>query len=377
MLRSELAGAEYLAGFAGNFIGDSSRQSVASERCESSRAPDWIDIVIPMTGPPPPYLVEEGDRSLSLLLYGVTNAPVVSMMPQPVDSYLNSVSSTPEPTRVRFGDQLEPRAVRVPRPLAERHAHIQSQAPSPDRGSGVSSSRPHHHRRSRSSTRGRDRADRTVRSRCGAGGWTEASRSADGAWRKRGDDAHHLRSGRSRAAADNQPPRECTCLRLDPPERLSRWRQSVRQQRHHDYLFLAALETARGADAASARGRARIARQSELSIENIAVVARNVDAIDSHRGSVRNHAGSGSGVEDARLIRRRTPPRYCTDWRRTSHHWRDRSEIVRARSRAGLLRGTRGGRTASAERRLADDPDAAFSHSLHTRARSRRRGVRR
>ena len=70
-------------------------------------AADWIDVVIPVTGPPPPYLVEESDRSLSLLLYGVTGAPVVSMMPQPADSYLNSVSSpTSEPTRVRYSINL-------------------------------------------------------------------------------------------------------------------------------------------------------------------------------------------------------------------------------------------------------------------------------
>jgi N-acetylmuramoyl-L-alanine amidase len=63
---------------------------------------DYVDIVIPMTGPPPPYLVEESDRTLSLLLYDVDSAPVVSMMPQPSDSYVNSMSSTPEPTRVRY-----------------------------------------------------------------------------------------------------------------------------------------------------------------------------------------------------------------------------------------------------------------------------------
>ncbi len=65
-------------------------------------AGDWIDIVIP-TGSPPPYLVEETDRSISLLVYGVTGVPVVSLMPEPADSYLASVSSsTPEPTRVRY-----------------------------------------------------------------------------------------------------------------------------------------------------------------------------------------------------------------------------------------------------------------------------------
>jgi N-acetylmuramoyl-L-alanine amidase len=64
--------------------------------------PDYVDIVIPMTGPPPPYLVEESDKTLSLLVYNVAAAPVVSMMPQPVDWYVNSISSTPEPTRVRY-----------------------------------------------------------------------------------------------------------------------------------------------------------------------------------------------------------------------------------------------------------------------------------
>jgi len=65
-------------------------------------AAEWVDVVIPMTGPPPPYLVEQTNRSISLLLYGVKNAPVISMMPQPTDAYLNSVSSTPESDRVRY-----------------------------------------------------------------------------------------------------------------------------------------------------------------------------------------------------------------------------------------------------------------------------------
>ncbi|MEX2109775.1 MAG: N-acetylmuramoyl-L-alanine amidase [Gemmatimonadaceae bacterium] len=65
-------------------------------------AAEWIDIVIP-TGSPPPYLAEETDRAISLLVYGVTGAPVVSLMPEPADPYVASVSSsTPEPTRVRY-----------------------------------------------------------------------------------------------------------------------------------------------------------------------------------------------------------------------------------------------------------------------------------
>jgi len=75
-------------------------RKVGTVRLES--APEWIDVVIP-TGSPPPYLVEESDRSISLLVYGVTEVPVVSLMPATPDGYLASVSSsTPEPTRVRY-----------------------------------------------------------------------------------------------------------------------------------------------------------------------------------------------------------------------------------------------------------------------------------
>ena len=84
------------------FIGDSVAplRQVGSVRILPSL--DWIDIEISMAGPPPPYLVEEADRSISLLLYGVSGAPVISMMPEPADTYLNSISSTPEPNRVRY-----------------------------------------------------------------------------------------------------------------------------------------------------------------------------------------------------------------------------------------------------------------------------------
>ncbi len=73
---------------------------IGAVRIESG--PEWLDIVIPVTGPPPPYLVEQTPRGLSLLVYGVSGAPVISMMPQPADAYVTSVSSTPEPTRVRY-----------------------------------------------------------------------------------------------------------------------------------------------------------------------------------------------------------------------------------------------------------------------------------
>jgi len=80
-------------------------RKVGPVRLEPS--PQWIDIVIP-TGSVPPYLVEETDRTISLLVYGVTEVPVVSLMPEIADDYLESVSSsTPEPTRVRYTINLK------------------------------------------------------------------------------------------------------------------------------------------------------------------------------------------------------------------------------------------------------------------------------
>ena len=106
VLKSEIQTRNISSTAPGTFIGDSVTpvRRIGAIRIEPGA--EWIDIVIPMTGPPPPYLVEEADRSISLLLYGVTEAPVVSMMPQPADAYMNSLSSTPEQTRVRFGINL-------------------------------------------------------------------------------------------------------------------------------------------------------------------------------------------------------------------------------------------------------------------------------
>lgn len=106
VLSSELQTQNISTTSPGIFTGDSIApvRRVGAVRIEPTA--EWIDVVIPMTGPPPPYLVEETDRSISLLLYGMSGAPVVSMMPQPADPYLNSVSSTPEPTRVRYAINL-------------------------------------------------------------------------------------------------------------------------------------------------------------------------------------------------------------------------------------------------------------------------------
>lgn len=80
-------------------------RKVGSVRLEPS--PGWIDVVIP-TGSVPPYLVEETDRTISLLVYGVTEVPVVSLMPEMADDFVASVSSsTPEPTRVRYTINLK------------------------------------------------------------------------------------------------------------------------------------------------------------------------------------------------------------------------------------------------------------------------------
>ena len=107
VLRSELQAQFISPDSLHKIIGDTVAPVRRVSEARIRPGPDWIDIVIPMTGPPPPYLVEEGDRTITLLLYGVSGAPVVSAMPQPADAYLNSISSpTPEPTRVRYSINL-------------------------------------------------------------------------------------------------------------------------------------------------------------------------------------------------------------------------------------------------------------------------------
>jgi N-acetylmuramoyl-L-alanine amidase len=106
ILRSEVQSQYISADSAHRIIGDSLAPARRVGALRLEPGPDYVDVILPITGPPPAYLVEETDRSLSLLLYGVSGAPVVSMMPQPADSYLNSVSSTPEPSRVRYSINL-------------------------------------------------------------------------------------------------------------------------------------------------------------------------------------------------------------------------------------------------------------------------------
>jgi N-acetylmuramoyl-L-alanine amidase len=106
ILRSELQPQYISADSTQQFSGDSTApvRHIGAVRLEPGS--EWTDIVIPVTGPPPPYLVEESDRTISLLLYGVSGAPVISMMPETGDGYLNSISSTPEPNRVRYSINL-------------------------------------------------------------------------------------------------------------------------------------------------------------------------------------------------------------------------------------------------------------------------------
>jgi N-acetylmuramoyl-L-alanine amidase len=106
VLRSELQTKNISTTSPNSFLGDSTAPVRQVGAVTLQPGPEWIDVLIPVTGPPPPYLVEETDRSLSLLVYGVSNAPVISMMAQPSDSYFNSISSTPEGDHVRYSINL-------------------------------------------------------------------------------------------------------------------------------------------------------------------------------------------------------------------------------------------------------------------------------
>jgi N-acetylmuramoyl-L-alanine amidase len=102
VLRSEIQAQNISTSPPGAFVGDSVAPTRRVGTVRVLPGADWIDVSIPIQGPPPPYLVEESDRGVSLLLYSIDSAPVISMMPEPVDSYFNSISSTPEGSRVRY-----------------------------------------------------------------------------------------------------------------------------------------------------------------------------------------------------------------------------------------------------------------------------------
>ena len=102
VLRSEIQAQNISTTTPAALIGDSLAPARKIGAVSIRPGPDWIDVVMPVTGPPPAYLVEETDRAFSLLLYGVSRAPVISMMAEPMDPYFNSISSTPESNRVRY-----------------------------------------------------------------------------------------------------------------------------------------------------------------------------------------------------------------------------------------------------------------------------------
>jgi N-acetylmuramoyl-L-alanine amidase len=106
VLRSELQAHNISTTAPTGFVGDSVAPGRTIGAVRVLPSLDWIDVDIPMTGPPPPYLVEESDHGISLLIYGVSGAPVISTMAEPADPYFNSISSTPEPSRVRYSINL-------------------------------------------------------------------------------------------------------------------------------------------------------------------------------------------------------------------------------------------------------------------------------
>ncbi len=75
------------------------RIASASQRVES--AAEWVDLVVPTTSPPP-WLSEETDRSISVLLYGTTAESAMSSLPIVGDEYVSGVSVATEPGRIRY-----------------------------------------------------------------------------------------------------------------------------------------------------------------------------------------------------------------------------------------------------------------------------------
>lgn len=64
-------------------------------------SPDWVDLVVPMNVPPP-YLAEESDRSISVLLYGTSTDSKPASLPLTGDKYVTGVGVAYEPNRIRY-----------------------------------------------------------------------------------------------------------------------------------------------------------------------------------------------------------------------------------------------------------------------------------
>jgi N-acetylmuramoyl-L-alanine amidase len=62
---------------------------------------EWVDLVVPMNVPPP-YLAEESDRSISVLLYGTSSDSRPASLNFLGDKYVTGVGVAYEPNRIRY-----------------------------------------------------------------------------------------------------------------------------------------------------------------------------------------------------------------------------------------------------------------------------------
>ena len=152
-------------------------------------APEWVDLVMPVSSPPP-YLLEQDHDRVTLTLYGTQATPDIIKFLQN-DSLVRMINWVPDASdRVRISLELSQSAVRLSRALRSGARFRSAASPSAARVARASARGTDDHRRSRTSAGRRDRADGAHRSRRRPARGGEAAPDPRGARRARRDDAH-------------------------------------------------------------------------------------------------------------------------------------------------------------------------------------------
>jgi N-acetylmuramoyl-L-alanine amidase len=260
-------------------------------------AAGWVDLLIPLAERPPYQVIERG-REIDLVLYGTTLSPdILPIWGTATDSLVRQVAWDQEATdRVRVTLRLDRPVygylvlwdaargglvLRVRRPPTIDRAR-------PLRGLTIVVDAGH----PPGGATGPTRPDRALGARGRAAGRRARARPVAGARRGGGDDAHVRGAGRTgRSRRDGAPCRRPR-VRLDPPQRVPRWRESVRQRGHEHALLPSALGAARAARAAR-DGAALPHARHRHPLPEPRGRATALDARDPHRRTVPDDPGAG------------------------------------------------------------------------------------
>ena len=338
-------------------------------------APEWVDLVMPVSSPPP-YLLEQDHDRVTLTLYGTQATPDIIKFLQN-DSLVRMINWVPDASdRVRISLELSQAAVRLSRALRPGARFHSPASPSAACVARASARGTDHHRRSRTSAGRRDRADGVDRSRRRPARGGEASPDPRGARRARGHDANDARRGRSPFAKRDRATNELARADLDSSQRIWRRGKPVPKCRYEYAVLSSANRTARAPRAGGDDARDGTSRPRH-SLSEHCDRPHDVDAVAHLRGRVPHGSRAGERRKDRRSFRsgtravspmasRRTS--VCSrrdEFRRSAIRARRCDSVVSARALFALPRSSAPG-AGRTESRLAHAEDAALLCALQS-----------